>query len=91
MRWLEWHLTPLVLMMTTLVLSDSPILDVETWGINHCNQEKNKSEKTFIPLLPHVFIEHFKGQGHSPKYFGKQKGEIELVRDRLFKRKGFFL
>lgn len=35
--------------VTTLVLSDSPILDVETWGVNHCNQEKkNKSEKTFI-------------------------------------------
>ena len=55
------------------------------------SQNDNKSEQTFIPLLPHVFIEHFKGQGHSPKYFGKQKGEIELVRDRLFKRKGFFL
>ena len=35
MRWLELHLTPLVLTVTKLVSSDSPILDVETWGINY--------------------------------------------------------
>ena len=27
----------------------------------------------------------------TPKYFGKEKEELELIRDKLFKRKGFFL
>lgn len=91
MRWLEWHLTLLVLMVTMFVLSDSPILDVETWGMNHCNQErKNKSEKTFIPLFPHVFIEHFKSQDTLLSTLEKRKEKLNWSETGFLKGRDSF-